>query len=423
MTSNLAVERQPFEGNIPSHGEWSERPAQPTCLNSGPGADHRREQGFRWAEYEYRSGGLVVLIAPYEKIPADLRSKADQLVVQEYRRCLFETSLFGAALQLLAANKKSSLAWIRDSSQNTFRSGFSDELQRGINYITRRSPKDIVLIVLGGGEIIFTMTLFPFKSPGEIPSRAYLSLDPILNQLPNASAIEIGRLAKRPLDKPESQGRRRDLVHLASTAAAFRAGRDFVIQKGLVDAPDSYICGTTANGLVTMLKSFFPLQVVNAKLNPEIFEEKGNGRGMAIYFLQRQVLGSFESVEELFSRIDDLRQTDPKAANDIMANLQSGLKNMGVSGLNGFRPQKFVFKFFHFPFHHPDSLQGFRRMEKVVDRFVIKRSGTGLRLRKVDAPHISRSRLPKISPVPQTKKEGCRPAARMPRTAVEQTYP
>jgi hypothetical protein len=89
-----------------------------------------------------------------------------------------------------------------------------------------------------------------------------------------------------------------------------------------------------------------------------------------MYFLQRHVLGSFETGGDLNSTMSDVKRSDPQMADRIMALLKSGLNRMGVESLDRFNPKDFRVDFFCFPFDHPKTREGFARLQNITKRFM-----------------------------------------------------
>jgi hypothetical protein len=94
--------------------------------------------------------------------------------------------------------------------------------------------------------------------------------------------------------------------------------------------------------------------------------DENDARGMSIYFIQRQILGSFDNAKDLLAVIHKVTKSDPAVAHRILELLESGLKTLGVASIYQFDPKRFRVHFFHFPFHHPDTLKGLARMEQMM---------------------------------------------------------
>ena len=89
---------------------------------------------------------------------------------------------------------------------------------------------------------------------------------------------------------------------------------------------------------------------------------------MGMYFIQRQVLGSFKSADDLVSVIKTIGNSRPDIAHRIKQLLESDLKTNGVKTIEKFDPEKFRVHFFHFPCYHPKTVEGFKRLEQVMQR-------------------------------------------------------
>ncbi len=188
--------------------------------------------------------------------------------------------------------------------------------------------------------------------------------------MPDAPGLEVGRLAKATFKDGNCETNAEDLLCAASIASAFIVARDFAIENGLLDDRMSLICGDTYGALIKTLQRFFPLKVFPSGINPTILDERSDSRDVAVYFLHRHVLGSFESAGELTSAMCTVKGGDPQIADRIMALLGSGLNQMGVRSLDRFNPKTFRVDFFCFPFHHPKTHEGFVRLNKIIKRFI-----------------------------------------------------
>jgi hypothetical protein len=219
------------------------------------------------------------------------------------------------------------------------------------------------------------MTLYPFNNTQDMPSLSYLSLATAQSRLPNVPALEVGRLAKAAtlddLDANSGSG----LLKTVWIAAAFLVARDFVKKNGLLDHRQSYVCGDTYGSLIASLKHFFPIETLPSSLRPDILNEKCVARDVAIYFLQRQVLGSFASADDFIEVLDAISNCNPKIAHRIIALLETGLDKMGITSLQNFDTQKFKIEFFYFPLYHEKTVKGLNRLEKVMLKLAAHRSG------------------------------------------------
>jgi predicted ATPase len=99
-----------------------------------------------------------------------------------------------------------------------------------------------------------------------------------------------------------------------------------------------------------------------------MLEDKSDARSTAIYFIQRQVLGSFKSADDLVSVIKTIGNSRPDIAHRIKQLLESDLKTNGVKTIQKFDPEKFRVNFFYFPCYHPKTVEGFNRLEQVIQR-------------------------------------------------------
>ena len=99
-----------------------------------------------------------------------------------------------------------------------------------------------------------------------------------------------------------------------------------------------------------------------------MLEDESKAQGMGMYFIQRQVLGSFSSADDLMSAIKNIENSHPDIAHRIEELLAADLKTNGVKTIQKFDPEKFRVHFFHFPCYHPKTVEGFKRLEKVIQR-------------------------------------------------------
>jgi len=246
-----------------------------------------------------------------------------------------------------------------------------------LEFISCRNPEDIVVLVMRSGQVIGTMTLFPFSRKQDIPSLSYLTIEPSFDHLPDVPGVAVGRLAKATFNGDQSNGLGNDLTNTTAMAVAFIVVKYFVLEKGLVSAPDSFICGETYGCLISSLKRFFPLRTLNATVNPNMLEDYSKNQGMGMYFIKRQVLGSFRSADDLMSTIKTIENSHPDIAHRIRQLLASDLKTNGVKTIQKFDPEKFRVNFFYFPCYHPKVAEGFKRLEQVIQR--LTNAGRGAR--------------------------------------------
>ena len=99
-----------------------------------------------------------------------------------------------------------------------------------------------------------------------------------------------------------------------------------------------------------------------------MLEDESKVRGTGMYFIQRQVLGSFGSADDLMSAIETIENSHPDIAYRIKQLLESDLKTNGIKTIEKFDPEKFRVHFFHFPYHHPKTVKGFERLDKIIQR-------------------------------------------------------
>jgi len=325
---------------------------------------------FSWAEQVYQAGDTVALVSVYKNMPHYLQMEVDQLILEEYRKKLFRVPLFEASLLLLYSGCLSGdFRFLSERSKQIYPDGcFNGEQQKALDFVSCRNPEDIVVLVMRSGQLVGTMTLFPFSRKQDIPSLSYLSIEPSFDRLPDVPSVAVGRLAKATFNGDQSCGLGNDLTNTTAMAMAFIVVKDFVLEKGLVSDPDSFMCGETYGCLISSLKRFFPLRTLNATVNPDMLEDYSNNRGMGMYFIQRQVLGSFRSADDLMSTIKTIEYSNPAIAHRIRQLLESDLKTNGVKTIQKFDPEKFRVNFFYFPCYHPTVAEGFKRLEKVIQR-------------------------------------------------------
>jgi hypothetical protein len=324
---------------------------------------------FSWAEQVYHAGDTVALVAVYKNLPHHLQYNVDQLIQEEYRKKLFRAPLFEASLLLLSNGCLPGFRSLRERSKRLYSDSCADlQRQKALDFISCRNPEDIVVLVMRSGQLIGTMTLFPFSRKQDIPSLSYLRMDPSFDQLPDVPAVEVGRLAKATSNGNHDSCKGNDLINTMAMAAAFIVTKNFVLQNGLVPAADSYICGDTYGSFISSLRRFFPLNTDNSTINPNMLEDQSKVQGMGMYFIQRQVLGSFKSADDLVSVIKTIGNSRPDIAHRIKQLLESDLKTNGVKTIQKFDPDKFRVHFFHFPCYHPKTVEGFKRLEQVIQR-------------------------------------------------------
>ncbi len=331
---------------------------------------------FSWAEQVYRAGDTVALVAVYKKLPHHLQLDVDQLVLEEYRKKLFRVPLFEASLLLLSSGCLPGFSSLWQRSKRLYSDSSIDrQQQKALDFISCRNPEDIVVLVLRSGQLVATMTLFPFSRKQDIPSLSYLRMDPSFDQLPDVPAMEVGRLAKATSDENHDSGQGDTLINTMAMATAFIVAKNYAQENGLLSAADSYICGDTYGSLISSLRRFFPMKIIKSQINSDILEDKNDARRVAIYFIQRQVLGSFKSADELVSIIETIGNSRPDISHRIKQLLESDLKTNGVKTIEKFDPEKFKVQFFYFPYHHPKIDEGFKRLEQMIQRLTARSKG------------------------------------------------
>ncbi len=324
---------------------------------------------FSWAEQVYQAGDTVALVAVYKNLPHHLQYNVDQLFLAEYRKKLFRVPLLEASLLLLSSGCLPGFDSLRERSKRLYSDSCLDlQQQKALDVVSSRNPEDIVVLVMRSGQLIATMTLFPFNRKQNIPSLSYLRMSPSFYQLPDVPALEVGRFAKATSNGNHDSCQGNDLINTTAMATAFIVTKNFILQNGLVPAADSYICGHTYGSLISSLRRFFPMRIVKSKINPDMLEDESKVHGMGIYYIQRQVLGSFKSADDLVSVIKTIGNSRPDIALRIKQLLESDLKTNGVKTIQKFQPEKFRVHFFHFPYHHPKTIKGFERLEQVIQR-------------------------------------------------------
>ena len=329
----------------------------------------RTTREFSWAEQVYHAGDTVALVAVYKNLPHYLQYNVDQLIQEEYIKKLFRVPLFEASLLLLSSGCLPGFRSLRERSKQLYSDSCIDlQQKKALDFISCRNPEDIVVLVMRSGQLIGTMTLFPFNRKQDIPSLSYLRMEPSFDQLPDVPALEVGRLAKATSNGNHDSCQGNNLINTMAMAAAFIVAKNFALQNGLLPAAESYICGDTYGSFISSLKRFFPLNTPNSTINPNMLEDESKVHGMGMYFIQRQVLGSFRSADDLRSAIETIENSHPGIAHRIKQLLESDLKSNGIKAIEKFDPEKFRVHFFHFPYHHPKTVEGFKRLEKVIQR-------------------------------------------------------
>jgi hypothetical protein len=331
---------------------------------------------FSWAEQVYHAGDTVALVAVYKNLPLHLQYNVDQLIQEEYRKKLVRVPLFEASLLLLSSGCLPGLRSLWERSKRLYSDSCSDlQQQKALDIISCRNPEDIVVLVMRSGQLIGTMTLFPFSRKQDIPSLSNLRMGPSFDQLPDVPALEVGRLAKATSNGNHDGCQGNDLMNTMAMATAFIVTKNFILKNGLIPAADSYICGDTYGSLISSLRRFFPMRIVKSRINPDMLEDESKVHGTGIYFIQRQVLGSFKSADDLVSVIKTIGNSHPDIAHRIKQLLESDLKTNGAKTIQKFDPEKFRVQFFYFPCYHPKTVEGFERLEQVAQRLTAGNRG------------------------------------------------
>ena len=338
------------------------------------------QNDYRWAEQLYRAGDITAVVALYKNIPHYLQDELNQLVSETYRKKLISVPFLEASLLLLASGVLPEFRSLSERLTHFCPTRCPEsEQQKAIEFVTSQNSNDIVVMVLRSDRLIATMTLFPFNRKYDIPSLSYLEVGSAFAQLPDVSSLEVGRLAKITcngyhLDDPE-----KSFIDMVSMAAAFIVSDIFVSKNGLLRDSDSFICGDTHGTLITSLKRFFPLTIIDSRINPGMLKDDSAVRGMSTHFIQRQVLGSFESANDLLAAIQKVADSDRDLAHRIETLLNLGLDRLGVPSIHQFVPKRFRVHFFHFPYHHPKTVKGLARMEQMM-RWMTSRPGRPKRI-------------------------------------------
>ena len=322
---------------------------------------------YQWAEQLYQIGDITAVVAVYKNIPQDLQDELNQLVSETYRKKLITVPFLEASLLLLDSGILPKFKSLSERSKQFCPAHYLEfEQQNLIEFVTNRNPDDIVVMVLRSDRLISTMTLYPFDRKDEIPSLSYLDVGSAIEKLPDVPALEVGRLAKTTCNGYQVENPEDRFIDMASMAAAFIVSDRFVSKNGMLRNPEAFICGDTHGTLIASLKRFFPLTVFDSRINPDMLKNDSSVRGMSIHFIQRQVLGSFESAGELLAAIHTVAATDPALAQRIERLLDSGLDQLGITSIHQFEPKRFRVDFFHFPYHHPKTFRGLARLEQMM---------------------------------------------------------
>jgi len=328
---------------------------------------------YRWAEQRYFAGDITAVVAFYKNIPQNEQDELNQLVSDTYRRKLISVPFLEASLLLLGSGVLPEFRSLGERLKHFCPANCPDiEQQKALDFVTDRTPNDIVIMVFRSDRLIATMTLFPFNRKYEIPSLSYLEVGTAFEQLPDVSSLEVGRLAKITCNGYHLEDPEKSFVDMVSMAAAFIVAELFVTKTGMLREPDSFICGDTHGALISSLKRFFPVKAFDSRINPDMLNDDSAVRGMSTHFIQRQVLGSFENANDLLSAIQKVAVSDPDLARRIEICMDAGLDRLGISSIHQFDPKRFRVHFFHFPFHHPKTRRGLTRMEKMI-RWVASR--------------------------------------------------
>jgi hypothetical protein len=338
------------------------------------------QNDYRWTEQLYRAGDITAVVALYKNIPHYLQDELNQLVSETYRKKLISVPFLEASLLLLASDVLPEFRSLSERLTHFCPTRCPEfEQQKAIEFVTSQNSNDIVVMVLRSDRLIATMTLFPFNRKYDIPSLSYLEVGSDFAQLPDVPSLEVGRLAKITcngyhLDDPE-----KSFIDMVSMAAAFIVSDIFVSKNGLLRDSDSFICGDTHGTLITSLKRFFPLTIIDSRINPDMLKDDSAVRGMSTHFIQRQVLGFFESANDLLAAIQKVADSDRDLAHRIETLLNLGLDRLGVPSIHKFVPKRFRVHFFHFPYHHPKTVKGLARMEQMM-RWMTSRPGRPKRI-------------------------------------------
>ena len=313
--------------------------------------------GYSWAEQKFQAGEFIALVAIYENIPHGLKESLGKLVTAGYCKNLFLASFFEASLLLISSGVLPNLKSLIEPSREVYAEyNSSKECQKATDFISLRKPDDIVVLVLKSGALLGSLTLYPFRSVREMPSLSYLKLEAADRQLSDVPAVEIGRLARSAQIDETSHRPHSGLLNTVWIAAAFLVSRDFGIENGLVSDPNSFVCGDTYGSLLASLQHFFPLKIIPSSIRSDIMDENSAVRDVAMYFLQRQVLGSFESTEDFLESLKGIENLNPKLACRIFKLMETGLRKLEINSLQQFDSKGFKIDFFYFLFNHEKAI-------------------------------------------------------------------
>jgi len=347
-------------------------------LNSGDHSLHipcdlNRE--YSWAEEKYQAGEITALVARYSHIPLDLKKNLDQMIAAGYCKNLFLSPFYEASLLILSSGIIPGLRFLAERSEEVYAEYCATaECQRAKDFVSCRKSDDIVVLVLKSGSLAGSMTLYPFSKKEDLPSLSYLRLGSAEYRLFDVPALEVGRLAKATDPNDHAEKSPTDFLSTVWLAAAFLVARDFVVQNGLLTHQNSYVCGDTYGSLLASLQHFFPIIVDGSAIRTDILDEKNEARDVAIYFLQRQVLGFFESANDFRAALTEIGNLKPDVARRIVALMRAGLKKTGIKSLQKFDPKRFRVNFFYFPFQHPKTAAGLKRLEKILLKLTTAKS-------------------------------------------------
>jgi hypothetical protein len=329
---------------------------------------------YAWAEQKYRVSEITALVARYRNIPSGLQADLDRMIASGYGKNLFLAPFYEASLLILSSGVIPGFKALAERAGQLYDEYCSSsECQRASDFVVKRQADDIVILVLKAGTLVGSMTLYPFDKKKDLPSLSYLRLGPTHNRLLEVPALEVGRLAKAIPCGDVSANPDARRLNTIWIAAAFLVARDFVEKNGLLSNPSSFVCGDTHGSLIASLQHFFPLKIVASALRTDILDTRHRARDVAIYFLQREVLGSFRTSHDLSEALAQIADSDPDLAARIAALMAAGLKAAGIKSLQKFDPQKFRINFFYFPYHHADTRLGLQRLEKMLNKLTAAR--------------------------------------------------
>ena len=378
----LALEKYSRRGDTMSMSAFAEGQPLPEAYRriNFQHLPYATQNDYRWAEQLYRAGDITAVVALYKNIPHYLQDELNQLVSETYRKKLISVPFLEASLLLLASGVLPEFRSLSERLTHFCPTRCPEfEQQKAIEFVTSQNSNDIVVMVLRSDRLIATMTLFPFNRKYDIPSLSYLEVGSAFAQLPDVSSLEVGRLAKITCNGYHLDDPQKSFIDMVSMAAAFIVSDIFVSKNGLLRDSDSFICGDTHGTLITSLKRFFPLTIIDSRINPGMLKDDSAVRGMSTHFIQRQVLGSFESANDLLAAIQKVADSDRDLAHRIETLLNLGLDRLGVPSIHQFVPKRFRVHFFHFPYHHPKTVKGLARMEQMM-RWMTSRPGRPKRI-------------------------------------------